>query len=92
MTDAERVVRYINSVHTVLSDLSLGRRSQLSAEVLTVLDTAERYTEDAEHYSSSGDSLTALACVSYAEGLLDALRFLKIIHFSWPSPRSAVID
>ena len=92
MTDAERVVRYVNSIRAVLSDLSADRRSQLSAETLAVLDTAERYSEDAEHYSSSGDLSTALACVSYAEGLLDALRFLRIVDFGWPSPRSAVID
>lgn len=92
MRDAERVVRYIDSIRAVLSDLSIDRRSQLGPEALTVLDTAKRYSEDAEHYSSTGDSSTALACVSYAEGLLDALRFLKIIDFSWPSPRSAIID
>jgi len=41
-----------------------------------------RYLEDAEHYAEERRA-TALASVSYAEGILDALRLLGLVEFEW---------
>ena len=49
-----------------------------------VLDLAKRYHEDAKGFLRSGRPLTSIAASSYAEGLLDALRFLGLIEFKWP--------
>mgnify|MGYP001772738911 CR=1 FL=1 len=70
----------------VLGDLA----GQTRPEVLEILDLATRYASDAEWYLSRGDCLTALACISYAEGLLDALRIEKRVSFEWPSAQRTV--
>lgn len=76
----EKVQKYIRGVKHVLSEIS-----QASDSTSEIVDLASRYALDAEWYLSKGDCLTALACISYAEGLLDALRFEGKIHFNWPS-------
>ena len=48
------------------------------------LDLAKRYHEDAKRFLEGGRLLTSIAASSYAEGLLDALRFLGLISLSWP--------
>ena len=49
-----------------------------------VLDMARRYHEDARSFLRAGRPLTSIAASSYAEGLLDALRFLGLVEFRWP--------
>jgi len=49
-----------------------------------LLDAALRYTNDAKYYLDMGDCETALVAVSYAEGLIDALKYLGIAEPEWP--------
>lgn len=74
----ERARRYIENLKSVLAELkaagSCGR----------VVRLAETYLRDAEYYYSVGDYVTSIACSSYAEGLLDALREMGLIKFKWP--------
>ena len=51
-------------------------------EVKTLIDHAVRYLKDAEYYAQERKA-TALASVSYAEGILDALRLLGLVDFEW---------
>jgi diphthine synthase len=51
-------------------------------EVKTLIEHAERYLNDADHYTGERKP-TALASVSYAEGILDALRLLGLVDFKW---------
>jgi diphthine synthase len=51
-------------------------------EVKTLIEHAERYLNDADHYAGERKP-TALASVSYAEGILDALRLLGLVDFEW---------
>ncbi len=46
-----------------------------------VLQLVRGYIKDAEHYAKQQQPFTSLACVSYAEGLLDALKFLELVDF-----------
>ncbi|MGC8652141.1 MAG: DUF357 domain-containing protein [Candidatus Micrarchaeia archaeon] len=39
-----------------------------------VMDLSEMYAKDAESYLKKGDLYTAFSCISYAHGLLDALK------------------
>lgn len=48
-----------------------------------VLESAKRYFEDAKYYQSEGKLETSLASIAYCEGLLDALRMLGAMDFSW---------
>ena len=51
-------------------------------EVKALIQHAERYLNDADHYAEKRKA-TALASVSYAEGILDALRLLGLVEFEW---------
>ncbi|MFZ8855277.1 MAG: DUF357 domain-containing protein [Thermofilaceae archaeon] len=81
----EKVLKYIGSVRTALQRITEQQRPGSDDFVSTVLDYASRYLFDTEWYLQRGDCLTALACISYAEGLLDAIRIGGMVSFSWPS-------
>lgn len=83
----EKVLKYIGSVRFVLQKVAERGKSKLDSFVSTIADYASRYLFDAEWYLQRGDCLTALACISYAEGLLDALRISGAVSFSWPDQR-----
>jgi diphthine synthase len=51
-------------------------------EVKALIEYAERYLNDADHYAGERKA-TALASVSYAEGILDALKLLGLVSFEW---------
>jgi len=48
-----------------------------TAENAGVLDLARRYAKDAGYFLKKGDLFTAWGCISYAHGLIDALRELR---------------
>jgi len=50
--------------------------------VESLIGHAVRYLDDAEYYVTERRA-TALASVSYAEGILDALRLLGLVDFEW---------
>jgi len=79
----EKLAKYLESLREVLDEVELKEGSKEAQEVL---DLARRYYLDALHYLSR-DPLTALICVVYSEGLLDALRFLGLASFKWPFER-----
>ena len=56
--------------------------SKVSAPSLDrVLELVRGYVKDAEHYANDQKPVTSLACISYAEGLLDAVKFLELVDF-----------
>ncbi len=57
-----------------------------------LVDAASRYASDADYYIKKGDCETALSAASYAEGLLDSLKYLGILEPSWPSHTQRDID
>jgi len=42
-----------------------------------MLELSKMYAKDSESYLERGDLYTSFSCISYAHGLLDALRELK---------------
>jgi FAD synthetase len=72
---AERVVKEIGQIP---ADVHLNED-----EAKTVFDWAKRYLEDAKYYHEKGKLETSLTSVAYCEGLLDALRLLGAVEFSW---------
>jgi FAD synthetase len=72
---AERVVQEIGQIP---ADVHLNED-----ETKTVFDWAKRYLEDAKYYQEKGKLETSLTSVAYCEGLLDALRLLGAVEFSW---------
>jgi FAD synthetase len=72
---AERVIKEIGEIS---KDVNLNR-----AEAKTVFDWAKSYLEDAKYYQEKDKMETSLTSVAYCEGLLDALRLLGAVEFSW---------
>ncbi len=76
----ERASKYLD---TTTQSLERLRSRELPALVSQkkfnlVLELAQGYVKDAEHYLTKKQPITSLACVAYAEGLLDALKFLEL--------------
>jgi FAD synthetase len=84
---AERAERYIKNLREALRQAS-ERLEQLKGKLPIdagrLLENASAYASDAEYYLAKGDAATALVSASYAEGLLDSLRFLGLLDVSWP--------
>lgn len=51
------------------------------SQVHYVLDMVRGYVKDAKHYAEKKKPVTSLACIAYAEGLLDAMKFLELAEF-----------
>ncbi|KPV61580.1 MAG: hypothetical protein AOA65_2397 [Candidatus Bathyarchaeota archaeon BA1] len=81
----ELVSKYVQTTERVLSDIHITKGSILVDVEKTqgVIEMAQRYLEDAKYYQKRNKLETSLASVAYCEGLLDALRLLGIVEFSW---------
>lgn len=55
--------------------------SVTSSKLEHVIKLVRGYLKDAQHYAGGQKPVTSLACVSYAEGLLDAMKFLELVDF-----------
>jgi len=78
---SQRLEKYIKSLEKVLKDI------KYNSSVDEIVHLAKCYTEDSKYYYRQGDYFTALSCIAYAEGLLDALRFLNKAEFTWPKEK-----
>ena len=86
-TPYEKTKRYLVSIEKVLGEMKLSNLSSIDEkQVRGVIASAESYAEDAKYYLEESPS-TALTAIAYAEGLLDALRFLGLARFTWPDSR-----
>jgi len=79
------VTKYIKGAESVIKDIGeIPDNIHLKGEeVKTVFDWAKRYLQDAKYYQEEGKLETSLTSVAYCEGLLDALRLLGAVEFSW---------
>jgi len=84
-TVEELAAKYIQKTERVFQQLKMNvDATEADAEkVKAVVDEAERYLQDAKYYLKRKRSVTSLASVTYCEGLLDALRMLEYVDFSW---------
>ncbi|MBS7658776.1 MAG: DUF357 domain-containing protein [Candidatus Bathyarchaeia archaeon] len=71
---------YIKKVEPIFNKVKF---KDARKEVFEVFDYARRYWLDAKHFFIKEDFASSLACISYAEGILDTLRLLKLIEFEW---------
>jgi FAD synthetase len=77
---ASRTQRYLKIIQSTLENQKFKNTDHevQSGDIQKVLDTIHRYIKDAHYYLEHGKATTALASVAYAEGLLDALKFLEL--------------
>jgi len=78
----ERAEKYVEGAKLALESIR-----GLGGEYARLLDAARRYLEDARYYLEAGDCETALVAASYAEGLIDSLKYLGVVEARWPSSR-----
>ena len=85
MTMDELIKKYIRGADRVIKEIKeIPEDVHLNKEeVETVFDWAKSYLEDAKYYQKKGKLETSLMSVAYCEGLLDALRLLGAVEFSW---------
>jgi FAD synthetase len=85
MTINELITKYIKGAERIINEIGkLPKNVNLNEEnAKTVFDWAKRYLEDAKYYQKKGKLETSLTSVAYCEGLLDALRLLGAVEFSW---------
>jgi len=79
----QRSTKYLD---TTTQSLDRVKRTKLPSRVSKdhvdkVMALVLDYSKDAKHYLETKKPVTSLACIAYAEGLLDALKFLELIEF-----------
>ena len=85
MTLEELTLKYISKTEEVFRRLRMTQKFEgvTSEDVRNVVEEANRYLNDAKYYMERKKLETSLASVAYCEGLLDALRMLGFVDFSW---------
>lgn len=80
---AARSEKYVTMTTESLSRLKTGSfpANIKESQARRVIDLVQAYVDDAKHYRQTRKHVSSLACVAYAEGLLDALKFLELVEF-----------
>jgi len=83
------VQKYIQNTEKVVNEIQLkqGVATPNQGKIIEVIEYAKRYLSDAKHYQEKKQFETALASVAYCEGILDALRLLDMVGFTWPNTK-----
>jgi FAD synthetase len=81
----ELLSKYIQNTEQVFAEIKISRDAVYidREKIREIIDVARRYLEDARYYRDRKRFETGLASVAYCEGLLDALRLLGGVNFSW---------
>jgi len=83
------LLRYIQNSEKVLADIKLKQDVVVLDEekIQEIIDYARRYLSDAKYYHGKKQCEIGLASVAYCEGMLDALRLLGMVEFTWPNSK-----
>jgi len=78
--------KYIQNSEKVFAEIKLKQDIVVLDEekIIEIIEHAKRYLSDAEYYQEKEQFETGLAAVAYCEGILDALRMLGMVEFTWP--------
>lgn len=90
MTLKQLTSKYISNTKQVFAEMKVNMEESLlvnKEKLLAVIDLAKRYLEDAEYHQSRNRFEVALTSVVYCEGLLDALKMLGAVRFTWPNEK-----
>jgi len=66
--------RIVKDIASFYKNLSALKPKYLNGEYKKIVELAEMYAKDSQSYFEKGDFVTAFSCISYAHGLLDAVR------------------
>ena len=76
----DRVKAYILNVEKALNQI---RVEELDEKSRRIVELTRSYLSDAKYYLEKNDWFTALACIAYAEGLIDSLNHMGLIRIEW---------
>jgi len=78
---------YIQNSEKVFAEMKLNPDARVHSQnnVMEVVEYAKRYLSDAKYYAEKQQHETGLVSVAYCEGMLDALRLLGLVEFTWPN-------
>ncbi len=86
MDPCDRLAKYLTTFKESLKTLKI-----IDASSSKIVDIALSYFMDSRYYFEKRDCITGLVTISYAEGMLDALKSLNIIEWSWQKPKERII-
>ena len=81
----KKLERYIGGTERVFQDMVVnppGNESFRKA-LENNLSLSKQYLADSKHYLGKGDFITALVCIAYCEGIIDACRNLGWLSYDW---------
>ncbi len=80
---SDRSAKYVEATSASLKRLKTRKLPAIVAQAQydLVLELVRGYVKDARHYAEKRKPVTSLACIAYAEGLLDTLKFLELVDF-----------
>ena len=89
MSSQALLIKYIQNSEKVFAEVKINQyvESLGQEQVAEVVEYAKRYLSDAKYYGEKQQYETALVSIAYCEGLLDALRLLKLVDFTWPEAK-----
>ena len=81
--------KYVRNSENVFAAIKLkqGAETPNQQQVVEVIEYAKRYLSDAKYYGEKQQHATGLVSVAYCEGMLDALKLLKLVDFKWPETK-----
>jgi FAD synthetase len=79
------LAKYVRNSERVFAEVKIGHDAEIPSQeqVAEVIGYAKRYLSDAKYYGEKQQYETGLVSIAYCEGLLDALRLLKLVDFTW---------
>ncbi|MEM4848180.1 MAG: DUF357 domain-containing protein, partial [Ignisphaera sp.] len=81
-----RLTKYILNFQESIKKLKI-----LDSSISKIVSLAINYLDDSKYYLEKGDCITGLVTISYAEGLLDALKLMNTIELSWEKKAETIV-
>ncbi len=81
----KKLHRYISATDRVFASMERSPPGDgtLRSKVDEVISLSKIYLSDSKYYLEKGDLVTALVCVAYCEGLIDACKNLGWLKYEW---------
>jgi len=83
--------KYMQNSEKVFARIKLRPDAQVQGQdkVAEVIDHAKRYLSDAKYYGEKQQYETGLIAIAYCEGMLDTLRLLGLVEFTWQEAKES---
>lgn len=81
----KKMERYICATERVFKTMEflLPKDASLRRQVEENINLSKIYFDDSKYYFEKKDYITALVCIAYCEGILDACRNMGWLRYEW---------